>query len=69
MTKKTPYSAAERACARELYEAAKAAGALKPPRALYAAAFSDGRRMSASCSVTENDYLPDARRHLNGSSS
>ena len=65
MTKRTLYTLSERACARRLYETAKAAGTLKSPRGLFAAAFSDGRRISGGCKVTENDYLADARRHLN----
>ena len=64
MKKKKPYSAEERALAREMFEAAKAAGTLKAPPGLFAIALSNGRTVSGSCTVTENDYLRDARRHL-----
>lgn len=62
--KKPPYTANERVLARRQFEAAKVTGMLKTPPGLFAIEFSDGRRASKSCIVTENDYLRDARCQL-----
>ena len=65
MTKITPYTPEERADARELYEAADAAGKLKSPRGLFAAAFSDGRRIRRAAGSPKMTTLANARRHFN----
>lgn len=66
MSKKKPYTSAEIALAKQLFAEAAAAGTLKPGRGLFAAAFSDGRRVTRSQEVTFQDYLEDARRDLEG---
>jgi hypothetical protein len=65
MTKRKPYTAAERSLANRLYTAALARGQVKPPRGLGALATSNGIVMSFGCSRTTSlDYLGDARRML-----
>lgn len=62
--KSAPYTDAEIALAKRLFEQAQASGTLKPPRGLIAIALSNGYRQSVSQAVTFRDYLRDARHRL-----
>lgn len=65
MTTKHPYTEREIALAKKLYVEALAAGTLKPPRALGVLVRSNGpSQIARGSTVTEKDYLPDARRAL-----
>jgi hypothetical protein len=57
-----PWTPDEIARAKRLYEADRAKGCLKPPRAIVVAAFSDGSSKSLSAATDWRRYLPDARR-------